>query len=195
MKKKRVAIYLRCSTSHQDLTIQREQTEQYVSAHNDWRLVKTYQDHGVSGTKDSRPELDKLLEDCRNGKIDIIVVKSIDRFARSLSFFISSVRELSELKVEFHACRENLVIDGSPTSKLISNLLAVLAEFERELIRERTLAGLERAKAEGRLGRKRVGFDVQKAVEMKREGLSYARIATELGISVGSAFNYLNSLA
>jgi site-specific DNA recombinase len=192
-KKSRVGVYLRCSTSHQTLAIQRQQVMDFVEQHSDWAVAKVYSDHGESGAKASRPALDELLKDCRAGKVDVIVCKSICRFARSLSFFVTSIAELRELEIEFYTVQERIQLDGSPTSMLLTNLLALLADFERSLIHERCMAGLEKAKAEGRLGRKRVAFDFARALAMRKDGASYKAIAEAVGVSVGTVHNYLSA--
>ncbi len=109
-----------------------------------------FTDHGVSGMKASRPELDLCLAYLRKG--DQLVVWRRDRLGRSVSHLVHVVEELRQRGVQFTTLTEQLDVTTAQ-GRLMFHILAALAEMERELIRERTLAGIERAKAEGRIGR------------------------------------------
>jgi DNA invertase Pin-like site-specific DNA recombinase len=110
---------------------------------------RVFTDHGVSGAKSSRPELDKCLAYLRAG--DELVVWKLDRLGRSVSHLVHVVDQLRERDVGFVSLTEGFDTT-TPAGRLLFHILAALAEMERELIRERTLAGIERARAEGGMG-------------------------------------------
>jgi len=122
----------------------------------------------------------------RQRKIDAVLVWKLDRWGRSLQHLIGSIHDLTQLGVAFLSYRDNF----DPTTangRLFLGMLAVLAEYERELIRERTLAGLAEARRRGKkLGRRRVTVDLDKANGMREKGMSYAAIARELGVGTGT---------
>ena len=148
-----------------------------------WEIVGEYTDV-ISGVKQSRPALDRLMQDARAGKFNAVMVTKIDRLGRSLIHFLQLTHEFERMGVDIVAI-DQPIDTGGPTGKLIWAILGAVAEFERELISERTKAGLQRARKEGkRIGRKPLPEDVKRrAVEMRMEGLSYGAIAKKLGIS------------
>jgi DNA invertase Pin-like site-specific DNA recombinase len=112
-----------------------------------------YVDRGVSGTKDRRPDLDRLLADARRRRFDVLVCWRLDRLGRNLKHLITLLEELQALGVAFVSLAEG--IDATtPAGKLQMHILGAIAEFERERIRERVLAGLQRARAQGKAVRK-----------------------------------------
>lgn len=185
----RVAIYARVSTTDQHCEQQLVELREYV-ARRGWEAQGEYTDHGVSGAKNSRPAMDKLMAAARRRAIDAIVVSKIDRWGRSMPGFVASIQELAALGVRFVAVTQGIDTDGqgSPAPKLMLNLLGAFAEFERELISERTKSGLQRARREGKtLGRPAVVFDRRKAEKLREKGASIRTIASELNVSVGTA--------
>jgi DNA invertase Pin-like site-specific DNA recombinase len=185
------------STTDQHCTQQLRDLRQYVQARG-WTLENEYVDRGVSGTKDSRPAMDRLLQAARKRAVDAIVVWKIDRWGRSMAHFVSSVQELRRLGVRFIAVTQNIDTDGAgnPTAKLMLNLLAAFAEFEHELIVERTRAGLARARREGRIGgRKPLVVDRAKLKKLTKEGRSTREIGAELGISASTVSRLLRRAA
>jgi DNA invertase Pin-like site-specific DNA recombinase len=180
----RVGIYARVSTTDQDCSQQLRDLREYAVARN-WTVEGEYVDHGVSGTKASRPAMDRLMNAARRRAVDAIVVWKIDRWARSMPHFIASVQELHSLGVRFIATSQGIDTDeGNPTARLMLNLLAAFSEFERELIVERTKAGLQRARRAGRIGgRPKVVTDRVKIAELRAQGLSLGEIATEMNLS------------
>ncbi|MBT4823036.1 MAG: recombinase family protein [Lentisphaerae bacterium] len=179
---KRAAIYLRVSTESQTVQNQRLAIENYCRT-QDWRVVKVYEDVGISGAKDERPGLDALKADVVKGLFDIVTVWKIDRLARSTQNLLTTLSLFQRYGVDFVSTTE--AIDTStPSGRMVMTLLGAIAEFEQSIIRERVLCGLERAKANGvRLGRPRVGFDVQRALELREQGWGYRAVAKELGVS------------
>lgn len=143
-----------------------------------------YVDTGWSGAKASRPELDRLLDDARSRKFDVVCVWKLDRWGRSVQHCLASIQELSDLGVRWIAVTQNLDTDASnPMSRLLLTIMAAIAEFEREMTRDRVTAGLRNAVANGkRLGRPPAVFDRQKVRELRAKGLSIRQIAEVTGV-------------
>src|SRR5215471_1785361 len=188
----RIGLYARVSTTDQDCSQQLRELGDYAAARR-WDIQGEYVDQAISGTKDSRPAMNRLMEAARRRTVDAIVCWKIDRWGRSMPGFISSVQELRSLGVRFIAVTQGIDTDESnPTSRLMLNLLAAFAEFERELIVERTRAGLQRARREGRIGgRPRVIVDRVRVEQMDAEGMTMREIADDLGISAASVCRIL----
>lgn len=118
-----------------------------------WKIYQEYTDKGQSGGKERRPALDTLMEDCRKRKVDAVLVWRLDRFGRSLRHLVNTLDELKQLGVAFVSYKENLDFTTS-TGQLMFHLLAAFAQFEKDLIKERVVAGLANARSKGRkLGR------------------------------------------
>src|SRR5712675_585438 len=149
----KAAIYARVSTLDQEPENQLAEVRRYVRARG-WTAVE-YVDRVVSGAKDRRPALDQLVTDARRRRFDIVVCWRLDRLGRNLKHLITLLEELQVLGVAFVSLAEG--IDATtPAGKLQMHILGAIAEFERERIRERVLAGLQRARTQGvRLGRPR----------------------------------------
>ena len=190
MKTLRVALYARVSTKLQDASMQLEELREYARRRNDLDIVGEYVDV-LTGSNDSRPALNEVMMLARQRKIDAVLVLKLDRWGRSLQHLIGSIHELTQLGVAFLSYRDNF----DPTTangRLFLGMLAVLAEYERELIRERTIAGLAEARRRGKkLGRRPVMVDVAKANGMREKGMSYAAIARELGVGTGTVYSAL----
>ncbi len=179
----RTAIYARVSTADQTCSQQLAELRSYVAARR-WELQGEYVDQ-ASGTKVDRPAMKRLFAAARRRQIDVICVSKMDRWGRSLANFVSTVQELTALGVRFIATSQGIDTDESnPTSRLLLNLLAAFAEFERELIVERTRAGLERARRQGKqIGRPRRIVDVKAAARLHARGMSMAEISRRLKVS------------
>jgi putative DNA-invertase from lambdoid prophage Rac len=190
----RIALYARVSTTDQDCSQQLRDLHEYANARH-WEVEGEYVDHGVSGMKDSRPAMNRLMEAARRRAIDAVVCWKIDRWGRSMPHFVSSVQELRSLGVRFIAVTQGIDTDESnPTSRLMLNLLAAFAEFERELIVERTRAGLQRARRAGRIGgRPRLVVSRAKIASMSAEGMTTREIGDELGVSAASVCRILKA--
>src|SRR6195256_2770922 len=154
---KRVAIYLRVSTSKQDTDNQRRELEM-VAERSGWKVVKIYEDNGISGAKgrDQRPGLDALMKAVNAKQFDMVATWSVDRLGRSLTDLLSILQGLHEKGVGLFLHQQGL--DTTTTAgKAMFQMLGVFAEFERGIIRERVNAGLARARANGtKLGRRRL---------------------------------------
>lgn len=182
----RVGLYARVSTldKGQDTEVQLRDLRSYAEARG-WSVISEYVDKGQSGAKDRRPELDRLMKDARKRKIDLIVCWRLDRLGRSLKHLILTLDELQGLGVGFVSYNENLDLTTS-TGRLMFQLLGAFAEFERNMIRERVIAGLNHAKAKGKkLGRPGVDLDTEKLIELRDQGLTMRAMADTLGVSLG----------
>jgi DNA invertase Pin-like site-specific DNA recombinase len=191
MKEKRAGIYTRVSTSDQHPEMQRQELVEYVKRRG-WHLCKEYCDKGVSGTKEHRPALDALLEDCRRSKIDVVVVWKFDRFARSLKQLLYALELFRKLGIGFVSCTE--AIDTSlPHGEMLFQIIGAVAQWERSLIVERVRAGLQHARSQGkRLGRPPLRVLTRKDVaelrkERARTKAPFRELATKYGISVFTA--------
>jgi len=132
--------------------MQLRELREYADRRN-WQIVEEYVDSGVSGSKDSRPALNRLMADACQRKFDSVLVWKIDRWGRSLKHLVTSLAELDAFGVTFVSLRDNLDL-STPSGRLMMQLLGAMAEFERALIQERVKAGLRNARAKGkRLGR------------------------------------------
>jgi DNA invertase Pin-like site-specific DNA recombinase len=181
MTKKRAALYLRISTNSQNTDNQLLELRRYCDR-MDWRIVQTYADKGISGATRERPALDDMLVDAAAKKFDVLLVWKIDRLARSTSHLLEILTHLRTAEVGFCSMTES-IDTVSPQGRMLLTFLSAIAEFERELIRERIKAGLNRTRSEGtKLGRPRIGFDIAKALRLRQTGSGYKQIARELGV-------------
>jgi len=155
----RAAIYARVSTNNgQDPHMQIRELREYCERRG-WEIEGDYVDVGVSGAKEHRPQLDALLVVCRKRRVDAVVVYRYDRFARSLRQLVNALEEFRSLGIEFISLHEG-VDTSTPNGRLVFGIFASIAEFERELIRDRVKSGIAAAKSRGKiLGRPRVRVD------------------------------------
>jgi DNA invertase Pin-like site-specific DNA recombinase len=192
----RVAIYARVSTTNhgQDVTVQTRDLQEFAEARG-WRLFDSYLDLGISGSKDKRPELDRLMADAHRRKFDVVIVWRFDRFARSVSHLLRALETFNALGIAFVSLSEN-VDTTTPTGKMIFTVLGAVAELEGSLIVERVRAGLRNARAKGKtLGRPRTAVDTAKIDRLRASGLSWPKIAAEMGVSVGTVYQAARSLS
>ena len=188
----RVALYARVSTRDQDCEMQLQELRGMAEARG-VELAGEYVDRGVSGSKDRRPELDRLMKDARRRRFDAVWCWKFDRFARSLRHLVTALDEFRALGVDFLSHQE-AVDTSTPVGRMLFQVIGAMAEFERELIRERVIAGLKQAKAKGKkLGRPRVAIDLPAARALRADGLSYRAVASRLGVSVGTVHAALRS--
>jgi DNA invertase Pin-like site-specific DNA recombinase len=191
---KRAAIYARVSTNNgQNPEMQLTEIRQYC-LRREWTVVKEYVDKGISGAKEHRPALDRLLADCRKCAVNCVVVYRYDRFARSLRQLVNALEEFRSLGIDFVSLHEG-VDTSTPNGRLVFGIFASIAEFERELIRDRVKSGLALAKSKGKhLGRPRVSVDSLRIATLRKQGQSWAEICKFLGISKGTAQRAVLSL-
>lgn len=186
----KVAIYARVSTrkGSQNPDMQLRELRDYCQRRG-WEIPSEYVDAGVCGAKEQRPQLDRLLAECHKRRVDAVVVYRYDRFARSLRQLVNALEEFRALGIEFVSLHEG-VDTSTPNGRLVFGIFASIAEFERELIRERVRSGLAAARARGkRIGRPRKIVDAAKVAQLRENGASWRAIAARLGVSVGTAFN------
>jgi len=180
----RIGLYARVSTADQSTAPQLDVLRAYAKARG-LVVAEEYVDEGQSGAKARRPALDQMLADARRRRLDAVACVKLDRLARS-------VRHLTEMAAEFDALGVGLVVldqaidTTTPAGRLLFHVLGSIAEFERDLIRERTVAGMAAARRRGaRIGRPRAirGSDTYKVERRLREGASLGQVARELGVA------------
>lgn len=178
----RVALYARVSTANnQDPEMQLSELREYAGRRC-WQVVDEYGDQGVSGSKESRPALNRLMADACRRRFDAILVWKIDRFGRSLKHLVNALAELAALGIAFVSLRDNLDL-STPSGRLMFQIIGATAEFERALIQERVRAGIRNAKAKGiRIGRPRVFVDAFQIASLRAQGRSWAEIVAETGV-------------
>ena len=191
---KRAAIYARVSTRNgQNPEMQLAELRAYCQR-RELEIAGEYVDQGVSGAREQRPALDRLLADCRKRRVDAVVVYRYDRFARSLRQLVNALEEFRVLGVDFISLHEG-VDTSTPNGRLVFGIFASIAEFERELIRERVRSGIAAAKARGkRLGRPKTTVDTARIAVLRAQGLSWAAISQQTGLSKGTAQRAFYSL-
>jgi len=171
--------------------MQLRELREYIS-HRGWKIVGEYVDTGFSGAKANRPSLDKLMTDAAKRKFDCVVVWKLDRFGRSVLNLSQQLAALTSFGVRFVATTQGLDTDQSnPTAALLLHILSAVAEFERSMIRERTLSGIHAAQAAGKVvGRPKRVFRRDEVVRLRDvEGLSWRAIGKELGIPAMTALD------
>lgn len=181
----RAAIYARVSTFDQEPENQLVELRRYAEARG-W-AAQEYVDRGVSGAKDKRPALDALVKDAKRRRFDVVLCWRLDRLGRNLKHLITLLDELQALRVAFVSLAEG--IDATtPAGKLQMHILGAIAEFERERIRERVLAGLQRAKTQGR----RLGRPRMKPAKVVIPGGTVRAAAIAWGVSKSTAARWIS---
>ena len=179
MKTKRAAIYVRVSTNQQETEMQKAELKEYCD-NRGWNHT-LYPDEGKSGARIDRPELNRMLADMRKRKIDVIVIWAFDRLARSLKQLLSIAEECQSMGVDLVSLKQN-VDTTLPAGRLTFQILGAVAEFEREMLRERVRAGMAQAKRAG----KKVGrparrqfhsSDIERMKALRAKGASVRKLA------------------
>ena len=174
------------STNEQNAAMQLEELRDYCRRRQ-WLIAKEFTDAGVSGSKEMRPALNRLLYDAKRRKFDAVLVYRYDRFARSLRQLVNALTEFDALGIHSVSLHEG-VDTSTPNGRLVFGIFASIAEFERELSRSRGRSGLAAAKAKGkRLGRPKVAVDSARVVELRRAGCSWSEITLQTGWTKGTA--------
>jgi DNA invertase Pin-like site-specific DNA recombinase len=177
--RKRAGIYVRVSTTEQETGLQERELREYCERHG-WESI-LYRDRGQSGAKQDRPALNSLLSDLRKRKVDVILVWSLDRLARSLKQLLTISEECRSLGVDLVSLRQN--IDTTlPAGRLTFQILGAVAEFERELLRERVKSGMAQARRAGkRIGRPALRHfgpgELERIRLLRTEGTSVRKLA------------------
>ena len=182
---KRAALYCRVSTIDQHPETQLGELRQFA-ANKGFEIVAEYTDHGYSGTRARRPELDHMMDDARRHRFDVLLVWSCDRLARSTKHLLQTLDELSGFGIQFLSQREAIDTEG-PLGRAIIVIVSAMAELERCIIIERVRAGMRRAKLEGRqIGRSRLDVNREQVIQDRRSGMSLTQVAKKHGISRAS---------
>jgi DNA invertase Pin-like site-specific DNA recombinase len=180
----RTGIYARVSTSEQSPEMQLAELRDYCTRRG-WEVAGEYVDLGISGTRERRPRLDRLMADAKQRKFDAVLVWKLDRFGRSLKHLVNALAELEALGIVFVSLHDNLDL-STPAGRLMFQIIGAMAEFERALIVERVKAGILHARAQGkRIGRPRCYVDDEKVRRLRAEGKSLREIARTLGVPLG----------
>lgn len=182
----RAALYARVSThAGQNPQVQLAELREYCSRRG-WDICGEFVDTGISGARERRPELDRMLLACKRRQVDAVVVYRYDRFARSLRQLVNALCEFDSLGIQFISLHEG-VDTSTPNGRLVFGIFASIAEFERELIRERVRSGIAVARAQGkRIGRPRRPVDAARVQELRALGWSWAQIAREMELGLGT---------
>jgi DNA invertase Pin-like site-specific DNA recombinase len=193
-KTKNVGLYARVSTNYgQNPEVQLQELREFCQRRG-FEIAEEFVDKGVSGARERRPALDRLMAACRRRLLDAVVVYRYDRFARSLRQLVNALEEFRALGIDFISIHEG-VDTSTPNGRLVFGIFATIAEFERELIRDRVRSGLAAAKAAGKhIGRPRVTVDAARIACLRLDGLSWSEITRKTGISKGTAQRAVLSL-
>jgi DNA invertase Pin-like site-specific DNA recombinase len=186
----KTAVYARVSTSNtgQSPEMQIRELREYCKRRG-WKISHEYIDEGVSGAKESRPQLNKLLADAHLRRFDAVGCWRFDRFARSVSHLLRALETFKALGIEFVSLSEQ-VDTSTPAGKLVFTVLGAVAELERSLIAERVRAGLRNARAKGKvLGRPRKVANSEEINRLRSQGATWRAVGTALGISAATALS------
>lgn len=179
-KRVHAGLYCRVSTTDQRPEMQIEDLRR-VAAQRGWEVIGEYVDIGHSGGKDRRPELDRLMADVHRGKVDVVACWKFDRFARSVRHLVLALEEFRARGVDFVSLHDG-IDTSTPAGRFTFHVIAAVAELEREMIRERTRAGMEAARRRGaKIGRPRVRVDMAKAAQLVGR-MSVREAAQQLGV-------------
>jgi DNA invertase Pin-like site-specific DNA recombinase len=178
----KVALYARVSTEGQNPEAQLAALRSHV-ANRGWEIVEEFVDRGYSGAKERRPALDRMLKAAWAGKFQTVLVWRFDRFARSVKHLITALEQFRHLNINFISLQEQFDT-STPIGQAMFTIIGAMAQLERDIIRERVKAGLDRARAQGiRLGRPSAEADPDQIFLLKQQGLSLKEIADQLHCS------------
>src|ERR1700693_4422033 len=181
----RIGIYARVSTKDQTCELQVRDLRAYCAARG-FDLVKEYVDVGQSGAKDSRPELNKLMDDARKRQFDSVICWRFDRFARSTKHLLTALEEFRSLGIQFISYQEN-IDTSSALGQALFTIVSAVAQLERDLIRERVSGGVRNARANGKkLGRPKSSVNRAEVLQLREQGHSLRKIAATLGVGYGT---------
>ena len=182
----RVGLYARVSVARgvQNPEMQLWEMREYCERRG-WKIVEEYVDR-ISGLKDSRPGLNKLMQDATQRKMDGVLTWKLDRFGRSLRHVVTAIGELQAAGVSFFSLKDSLDF-STPSGRLMFHVISAMSEFEASLIRERIITSLKHCRSKGvRLGRPRKDVDLSKIIALRAKGASWRTIARTLRLSVGT---------
>lgn len=178
---KRAAIYARVSRPEQSVALQLDECKALVKARG-WDFFESYRDEGISGTKVQREGLNQMLAAAKRGRFQVLVVWRADRVFRSLTHMLATLEQLAAWRIEFVSVTEPFDTTTS-AGRLLFQIVSAFAEFERNIIAERSAAGVAAARRRGvRIGRPRVYVDVAKARRLLRPGVSMSELAAKMKV-------------
>ena len=185
-----VALYARVSTTQQDPEVQLRELRALAAARG-WTISKEYVDAGISGASTSRPELSRMLADAHRGYFAGVLVWRLDCLGRSLRHLVTVVEDLLARGIEVISATEPHMDSTTPTGRLLRNIFASVAEYEREMIRERVTAGLRKAKASGKhIGRPKAVLNRLQIEQLRGEGLSWRAISRRMNLPKSTVYRY-----
>ena len=195
---KKVVIYTRVSTLDQTIDNQLIELRDHCSKMG-WEVVKEYADEGLSGTlsREKRPALNSLIKDAYRKRFDLVVCWDISRIGRSMKELILFLSDMKDRGIGICSVRQGFDTSAS-MGEIMFQFVGILSSWERSMIRERTLAGLERAKSQGKtLGRRKVTNDTMtaKIIELRNDKKSIRQIASEVGVSTATVHRQLKKVA
>ncbi len=181
----RCAIYARCSTTHQDAEMQLAELREYAQRRG-WEVAGEYVDRGVSGSKEKRPQLDRLKADAHKRLFDVVLVWKLDRFARSLRHLVSYLAELEATGIAFVSLHDQLDL-STPAGRLQFQIIGAMAEFEKSLIVQRVRSGIAQARRKGtKLGRPARKVNREQVTALRAAGASWREVSRETGIGLAT---------
>jgi DNA invertase Pin-like site-specific DNA recombinase len=191
---KRIALYARVSTDKQTCENQLQELHTIAERMN-YTIVAEFVDNGISGmkTRQNRPALDQLMKSATQRKFDMVMCWSIDRLGRSLQNLVEILNELQALKIDLFFLQQGMDT-STPSGRMIFSVFGAIGEFERNLIRERVIAGQKRAVANGvKIGRpSKMNDGLRSAIQLLREkGMGIKQIARELKVGIGTVYSVI----
>ena len=186
--RKKACIYVRCSTSHheQKPEVQLSELRHYCAARG-WRNIEEIVDHGFSGSSTKRPGLKRLKQLTSSRKVDVVVVVKLDRLFRSMKDLLITIQEFSDLGIDFVSIRDQVDLTTA-SGRLMVHILGAFAEFEKDLIRGRTIAGLDHARSKGKILGRPSEYDGEQIRKLHKEGMSLRAIQRTVGCSLGVVY-------
>ncbi len=191
---KRIALYARVSTDKQTCENQLQELRAIAERMN-YTIVAEFVDNGISGmkTRQNRPALDQLMKSSTQRKFDMVMCWSIDRLGRSLQNLVEILNELQALRIDLFFLQQGMDT-STPSGRMIFSVFGAIGEFERNLIRERVIAGQKRAVANGvKIGRpSKMNEGLRSAIQLLREkGMGIKQIARELKVGIGTVYSVI----
>jgi DNA invertase Pin-like site-specific DNA recombinase len=184
----KIAIYARVSTLNkgQDVDMQLIELRQFCATKG-WTVVHEYADRGISGSKSSRPQLNRLMEHATAKRFDAVLVWKLDRFGRSVRHLVNAIAELEAAGVSFVSLKDSIDL-STPQGRLMFQIIAAMAEFERALICERVKSGMANARSKGKqIGRPSLGIERARIAALRGSGASWSTVSEALGCSPATA--------
>lgn len=193
---KKVAIYARVSTTHNDQSCERQIVElKKIAENHGWSVVGVYTDEGISGAKKSRPALDQMMRDALVKKFDVVATLELSRLGRNVKNMCEIADLLKQKNINLFVKNQN--IDTSTiVGELFFNIINSISQYERDLTRERIVSGLENAKRKGvKLGRKsNLNFQTKKMIlDMKAKGVGIKKIAASTKVAPATIRKFVAS--